>query len=130
MNATALTCTAILGLLLFGLGFAVSGLRFRHRRLSGFADDPTNLLHRLARAHGNTAEYVPFLAVLFLYLGSRNPSQWVLWLIIAATASRVVLAVGLVCWPSIAKPNPFRFLGALGTYFAGAALCIALLSGL
>lgn len=130
MNPTALVCTAVLGLLLFGLGLAVSGLRFRARRLAGHADDPADLLHRVARAHGNTAEYAPFFAVLFVYLGSHDPGPGVVGLIVAATASRVLLAVGLVAWPSLARPNPLRFVGALGTYFTGAALCIELLRGL
>jgi len=46
---------------------------------------------------------------------------------VAATVSRVLLVIGLVAWPTLARPNPARFVGALGTYVFGAALCIALL---
>jgi uncharacterized membrane protein YecN with MAPEG domain len=127
MHPTAITCTAILGILLFGLGLAVSMLRFREKRLAGHEGDPTNLLHRVVRAHGNTAEYAPFLAVLFLYLGGRNPGAMALGLMVAATACRVLLAVGLIAWPTLARPNPVRFVGALGTYLAGLALCVTLL---
>lgn len=66
MNSTALVCTAALGLLLFALGLAVSILRSRVGVLSGYAPEPEQLLTKLVRAHGNTAEYAPFFAVLFL----------------------------------------------------------------
>lgn len=125
MHPTALLCTAILGLLVFLLGLAISALRFRENRLTGFSDAPTDLLHKLVRAHGNTTEYAPFLAVLFLYLGAHQPPGWVIALIVAATVFRVLLVVGLVAWPRIDRPNPLRFVGALGTYLAGAGLCVA-----
>jgi hypothetical protein len=129
MNTTALLCTAVLGLLLFSLGLAISGLRFRSGTLSGHAASPDDLLAKLVRAHGNTAEYVPLLAVLFLYLGAHHPAQWQVWSMVGATASRVLLAVGLLAWPTMARPNPARFAGAIGTYLFGAALCVALLNG-
>lgn len=126
MHATALVCTFILGILVFGLGFAVSWLRFAEKRSFGYADDPRNLLHRVVRAHGNAIEYAPFLAVLFLYLGSGPATGATLWLILGATASRVLHAIGMLAWPSIAKPNPARFVGALGAYVCGLALCLRL----
>lgn len=126
MTSIALACTAVLGLLLFGLGLAVSIGRFRATTGSGCAEDPTNPLHKLVRAHGNTAEYAPFLAMLFLYNGAHEPSGAVLSLIVAATACRCLLVVGLLAWPTMSKPNPARFIGALGTYLCGAALSIAL----
>ena len=127
MHTTALVCTAVLGVLVFGLGLLVSALRFREKRLHGHSEEPTNLLHRAVRAHGNAVEYAPFLAVLFLYLGGRNPGAMALGLMVAATACRVLLAVGLIAWPTLARPNPVRFVGALGTYLAGLALCVTLL---
>jgi len=127
MNPIALWCTAALGFLLFGLGICVSGLRFRSRTLSGGARDPSRLLDKLIRAHGNTAEFVPFLAVLFLFLGGRSPAASVLWIMVAATASRYLLVAGLVLPRSMDAPNPLRFVGALGTYGCGIALCISLL---
>lgn len=127
MDRIALACVAVLGLLLFGLGVTISLLRFREGTLSGCAPDPASLLHKLVRAHANTAEYVPFLAVLFLYLGARTPSPATLALIVAATLCRCLLVIGLIAFPSMAKPNPARFLGALGTYAAGIALSLALL---
>lgn len=130
MHPVALICTAILGLLLFGLGLAVSVQRFRERRGMGSGDDPKNLLNKLVRAHANTAEFAPFLAVLFLFLGSRDPSALALGLMVAATACRILIVFGLVATRSLARPNPVRFVGALGTYLTGAALSALLLSSL
>jgi uncharacterized protein len=129
MNITALACTAALGLLLFALGLAVSIQRSRVGVLSGNASESDRLLPKLIRAHGNTAEYVPFLAVLCLYLGTQHPPQWQLWCMFGATASRWLLVLALVAWPSMQQPNPARAIGALGTYVFGASLCIALLIG-
>ncbi|KWF33045.1 MAPEG family protein [Burkholderia pseudomultivorans] len=126
IHPLALVCTAILGLLLFGLGLLVSAARFRAVTGSGCAADPANGLHKIVRAHGNTAEYAPFLAVLFLHFGAHDPSRVILSLIVAATVCRCLLVVGLLAWPTMADPNPARFVGALGTYLCGAALCIAL----
>ncbi|MFM0632147.1 MAPEG family protein [Paraburkholderia xenovorans] len=129
MNSIALACTGVLGLLLFVLGLTISVVRSRVGLLSGYAPEPDQLLTKLVRAHGNTAEYAPFFAVLFLYLGSRNPPHWQLWCIAGATACRLLLVVSLLAWPTMSKPNPARAIGALGTYGFGVALCVALLIG-
>lgn len=129
LHPVALVCTALLGLLLFGLGLAVSGARGRSRRLIGVDDDPDNLLNRLVRAHGNTAEYAPFLGLLFLLLGSRSPSGLVLGLIVAATAARLLLALGLLTARTLSRPSALRFVGAAGTYVTGAWLSLLLLTG-
>lgn len=130
MNSTAVVCTAVLGLLLFVLGLVISGLRFRERTMSGHSAQPDHMLTKLVRAHGNTAEYAPFLAVLFLYLGAHGPSPWVVWSMAGATISRLLLVIGLLAWPTMSKPNPARFVGGLGTYVFGAALSVALLQGM
>ncbi|RQS94250.1 MAPEG family protein [Burkholderia contaminans] len=121
IHPVALVCTAILGLLLFGLGLVVSVTRFRCTTSAGCAPDPANGLHKIVRAHGNTAEYAPFL-----YFGTHAPSRAILALIVAATACRCLIVIGLLAWPTMANPNPVRFVGALGTYLCGAALCLAL----
>jgi uncharacterized protein len=64
--------------------------------------------------------------VLFLYFGAHGPSCAILALIVAATVCRCLLVIGLLAWPTMADPNPVRFVGALGTYLCGAGLCIAL----
>ena len=126
MNAIALGCVVALGLLLFGLGMLVSVLRFQNKALSGSATNPADSLYKVIRAHGNTAEYVAFFAALFLYLGSHAPAGWVLWVMVVATVCRYLVVAGLIFPRSMHAPNPLRFLGALGTYACGIALCIAL----
>ncbi len=124
---TALVCIALLGLLVFGFGLAVSLTRSRTNMPIGSSGDPTDFLHKLVRAHGNTAEYAPMLAILIFLVGSRSPATWALWCMGIATASRYAIAAGLILSPTLARPHPLRFLGALGTYLAGFALCAALL---
>ena len=126
MNPIALACTLVLGLLLFGFGPVISVTRGRTNTFIGFSGDPTDGLHKLIRAHANTAEYAPFLAVLFLYHGAHNPAAWIVWTMVAATACRCLFVVGMVAPRTMATPNPARFFGALGTYVTGMALCVAL----
>ena len=126
MNQIAISCTALLGLLLFGLGFAVSMCRAKTSILCGFPDDPASRLTKMVRAHGNTAEFVPYFSLLFLYLGAHNPAGAVVWLIVAATVCRFLIVFGILSCATLAKPNPFRFVGALGTYVCGVALTLCL----
>lgn len=126
----ALVCVALLGILLFGLGFVVSTTRGRTDTLAGDSGDPADTLHKVVRAHGNTSEYVGLLAVLILVLGSREPSTWGVAAMIGATASRYLIALGIILGPTLAKPHPLRFVGALGTYLFGFALCASLLRSL
>lgn len=130
MHPVALYCTAALGGLLFLLGLAVSLLRFRSGVGAGPSDERNSLLNRVIRAHANTAEFAPFLGVLFLYFGWHGASATVVSLIIAATICRFLIVVGLVAWPSLGRPNPARFVGALGTYLCGAALCAAMVASI
>jgi len=128
MNNISIACAAALGFLLFGLGLCISALRFKTDTLFAYSAEPGNFLCKLVRAHGNTAEYAPFIALLILYLGSHSPVPWVVWAMVITTTSRFVLVAGLLLPASLARPNPLRFVGALGTYFGGAALCVALLN--
>ena len=125
--ALALVCIALLGILLFGLGFAVSLTRGRTEQVAGYSDDPSNRLHKLVRAHGNAGEYVAMLAVLILIVGTRDPSTWGLICMGGATLSRYLIAAGMVFGETLAKPHPLRFAGALGTYLFGLGLCGSLL---
>ena len=92
--------------------------------------DPADLLHKMVRAHGNASEYVAMLAVLIMVVGMREPSAWANWSMIGATVSRYLHAVGMIVSPTLDKPQPLRFAGALGTYVFGMALCVALLRSL
>jgi len=123
----AFLCIALLGLLLIGLGFAVSMKRGQTNTASGFSTDPTDPLHKMVRAHGNTAEFAPMLAVLMLVLGTTGAPAWATWCMILATASRYLLAFGIIASPTLDKPHPLRFIGALGTYIFGLALVVAVL---
>ena len=125
--STALICIALLALLLFGLGFYVSLGRTKTVTAAGHSVKPEDMLYKRVRAHANTVEYVPMLAVLIYILGTMNPADWVVWCMILVTACRYLLAFGLLAYPTMAKPNLCRFIGALGTYIFGFALCIALL---
>ena len=127
---TSLVCVALLGILLFGLGFAVSITRGRTGTAAGSSSDPSDGLHKLVRAHANTSEYVAMLAVLILILGTREPSTWGVASMVGATASRYLLASGIVLSSTLEKPHPLRFLGALGTYLFGLGLCGSLLRSL
>jgi uncharacterized protein len=121
----ATICTALLGLLLFGLGLAVSNTRNRTNTIAGSSTDPADFLYKMVRAHGNTAEYAPMFGVLFLLVGERNPATWVLWTMGIAVASRYLIAIGMIVSPTLAKPHPLRFAGAVGTYLSGIVLSIA-----
>jgi uncharacterized protein len=125
--SVALICIALLGLLLFGLGLAVSLTRGRTNTIIGHSADPADPLHKLVRAHGNTAEYAPLLAVLMLVVAMNEPATWQLWCIGLATAARYALAIGMIASPSLAKPHPLRFVGALTTYVTGILLSVGLL---
>lgn len=129
IHPTTLMCTAMLGVLLFGLGVAVSGARGKSNILIGTAPGPDHVLNRLVRAHGNTAEHAPFLALLFLAHGARQPSALVLGLVMAATAARLVFVLGLLTAGTLQRPSPLRFVGALGTYVTGIWLAVLLATG-
>jgi len=121
---TAAVCAGVLGLLVFGLGLGVSLTRGATNTLVGFNPDPTDRLYKLVRAHGNASEYNAMLAVLILYLGTRQPSVWMQWVFIAAAAFRVLHAAGMVLSPSLARPQPLRAVGAVGTYVTGVILAV------
>ncbi len=123
----ALVCIGLLGLLVFGLGLGVSITRGRTDTAAGSSTDPTDTLYKVIRAHGNTTEYVPMLALLMFILGSGSPATWVLWTMGGAVASRYLIAAGIAFPATLERPHPARFVGALGTYVTGLALCVALL---
>lgn len=121
----AIVCTALLGLLLFLLGFSVSMARGAGSPAGPYSSDPADPLFRRRRAHANTSEYAPMLAVLMLLVGARNPAPWMLWTMGLAVVSRYALVAGILISPTLEKAHPLRFAGALGTYLTGLALSIA-----
>jgi len=122
---TAIICSMLLGVLVFGLGLAVSMGRGATNTSIGHSSDPTDPLHKRVRAHANATEYAPMLAVIMLFLGSREPSSWVLWTMVAATVARYLHAAGMIFPATLAKANPLRFVGAVLTYICGLLLCLA-----
>jgi uncharacterized protein len=124
---TAIVCTAILAALLFLLGFNVSLKRGATARAgsSQLPSDPASPLLIAIRAHGNTAEYVPALIVLFLLVGARTSAWVAVPLIVGATAARLLHAYGMLTAPSLAAEVPMRLVGAVGTYLFGVALAVA-----
>jgi uncharacterized membrane protein YecN with MAPEG domain len=121
----AVLCTALLGLLVFGLGLMVSLTRGSSKTNFGYTIDPTDRLYKLVRAHGNAAEYAPMMALLILYLGTRNPGGWLVGTFVLATLSRYLHALGMIRSASLDRPDPLRFTGALGTYVTGLVLAVA-----
>ena len=124
---TAIICTAILAAMLFALGLNVSRVRGVTGKTGGsqFPDDPKSGLLKAIRAHGNAAEYVPALIVLFLLVGARSPAGVAIPLIAGATAARLLHAYGLLTSPSLAAPTTARLIGAMGTYLFGIGLAVA-----
>jgi uncharacterized membrane protein YecN with MAPEG domain len=124
---TAIICTAILAAMLFLLGFNVSRTRGVTAKAGGSQapSDPASRLLIAIRAHGNAAEYIPVLIVLFLLVGARSPAAVAIPLIIGATAARMAHAYGMLTAPSLAVQTKARVAGAAGTYFLGVGLAVA-----
>ena len=121
---TAVVCTALLGLLVFGLGLAVSLTRGQTGTNFGANPDPADRLYKMVRAHANATEFAPMLAVLMLLIGAHDPGSWILWVMWIATISRYLHAAGMIFSPTLAQPHPLRFAGALGTYVCGLLLSV------
>lgn len=124
---TALACVAVFGVLLFGLGLWISLRRFFTEDYFIHGGDPTSFTTRLSRAHGNTAEFVPLLAVLMIFLGAGGPPLWVEMAMIGAAVSRVLVVVGFLTSTTLARISLPKAIGAIGTYVFGLALTAALL---
>ena len=122
-----LICISLLGLLSFALGFNVSMTRNSSGAMYGGDIEPESRLYKAQRAHGNTIEYAPILAILMFALGQAEQPSWVIWSMVVATFCRFLFVAGILFPATMAKPNPMRFLGALGTYLAGFALVAALI---
>ncbi|OHV32069.1 MULTISPECIES: MAPEG family protein [Pseudofrankia] len=126
---TAIICTAILGAMVFVLGFNVSRLRGAIAKAGGSQQpsDPANPLFIAVRSHANQAEYVPTLIVLFLLVGARGPAAVAIPLIIGATVVRVLHAYNMLTSKGQGRLTPLHLASALGTYAFGVALAVAVL---
>jgi hypothetical protein len=65
------------------------------------------------------------LAVLILYLGTRDPGTMLQGVFVAAALSRVLHAAGMLMSPTLARPQALRAVGAVGTYATGMILAVA-----
>jgi uncharacterized membrane protein YecN with MAPEG domain len=130
-ESTALTAAvvgvAVLGALLFVLGFNVSRMRGVTAKAGGsqMPTDPASPLLIAQRAHGNASEYVPVLAVLFLVVGVGSPAIVAVPLITGAVLARLLHAYGMLSARSLAQHSLVGMAGAMGTYLFGAALSVA-----
>ena len=97
-----LMCIALLAFLCIGLGFAVSLTRSKTETLHGSTTDPEDLLYKMVRAHGNTIEYAPILALLIYVLSQYPQSTWVLWCMVLVTFCRYLLVAGIIFPKSLA----------------------------
>lgn len=122
-----LMCITMLGFLGIGLGFAVSTIRGKTDVVYGSSINPEDTLFKAIRAHGNTMEYVPLLALLIYILSQFQLPTWVIWFIVLVTISRYLFAAGMVFHKTLAERNIMRLVGAMGTYVFGIGLCVALL---
>lgn len=126
MMNTALWCVAVLGIMLFGLGIFISAGRYFTSDFHVGNADRTRFTTKLSRAHGNTAEFAPFLAVLMLYLGTKATADCVQLAMVAATVCRV-LVVGFLTSATLSKMSVIKAVGVMGTYAFALALSGALL---
>ena len=131
MHTTIIVCTILLSILTLGLGFFVSVRRAQTGEVSAPGSDPASPLTKAVRAHGNASEYIGpviglFLMTGFVYAG-RDLGLLASSLIVLITLARVSHAIGLLTCETLAKPNPFRFAGALLTYCLGIGLGLFLL---
>ncbi|WP_219893444.1 MAPEG family protein [Aquisediminimonas profunda] len=127
MNSN-LVCAALLMVLLFGLGFAVSLERANSSKLGGIPTDETSRLFKLIRAHGNASEYVPTGIALALYFSVTASSLVISALITAFTVARYAHAMALIVGGSMNQFSLLRFVGGMGTYISGIGLAFSLLS--
>lgn len=122
---TAIICIALLGTLLFVLGWNVSRLRGSKQTVEQFPTAPDDPLFVAIRAHGNASEYIPTLAVLILVVGSRDPAVWMLVVAVIAVVSRYLHAIGILTTGDMNAEGVLRFAGAVGTILSGVALSVA-----
>lgn len=122
---TAIFCAALLAALVFVLSANVS--RLRGSSATQFPTDPTDPLFVAIRAHGNAIENVPTLALLILFVGSRDPASWMIAAFVLAAAARYLHAFGILQAGDMTRKTPLRMVGSIGTNLAGVTLVAATL---
>jgi uncharacterized protein len=118
----SLVCIGILGFLLWFLSNKVSYARMQLAKNKTEENERT--LFNAIRAHSNTSENVPMIAVLFFIIRSITPKLniYLQVVMILVTISRFLLAYGLTL--NATKPSTPRFIGAVITILGGTLLSI------
>jgi uncharacterized membrane protein YecN with MAPEG domain len=101
-------------------------IRAKSSTLYGGESDPESKLYQAQRAHGNTIEYAPILAVMIFALGQSPQPNWVLWSMVAVTFFRYLFVLGILLPATMNEINPLRFIGSLGTFLLGFVLVAAI----
>lgn len=117
---------SLLFILCIALAFNTSLSRSITGNYSGMESDENNLLYRSQRAHLNSVEYAPLLAMIFYILDQQIQSNWVLIAIISVTILRYIHAVGILFPRILGKATPLKFIGALGTYILSLLLILTI----
>jgi uncharacterized membrane protein YecN with MAPEG domain len=125
LSMTAAACVAALGILLFGLGAWISISRLRNADYYAGAPSPTSFTTKLSRAHGNTAEFAPFLAVLMIVVSKQNEGAWLEACMIGAVVSRLLVVIGFLSSPTLERMSLPKAAGAVGTYAFGLILSVS-----
>lgn len=132
MHDLLIICSAVLGLLVFGLGFNVSMTRARTKDVHSTGSDPAGAMMKSVRAHANATEYCGLIIALFvvttLVYSGRDLGLTMSILVVGVTLARLIHAAGMLTCKTLAEPNPLRFAGALFTYLFGFAICLLLLA--
>lgn len=118
---------SLLFILCLVLAFNTSVSRSITGNYNGMETNENNLLYRAQRAHLNSVEYAPLLAIVFYILGQQEQSEWVLTAIITITTLRYVHAAGILFPRIFGKSIPLKLIGTLGTYILGSVLIITML---
>ena len=115
IQSIILSCASILLFMHAFLSFNVS----KHRvgvRTDPESDQRNIELRKAIRAHGNASEYNAIFIALFLYFSLTDISYITVAVCVAATACRVIHAIGLLRIQNVGDRHPLRYFGALGTY--------------
>lgn len=115
---------AIIAIPLFVVGFMVSIQRGKTNVMSGGNDDPTGMLNKTMRSHGNQAEWAGVLVAMILYLGTIEVAGWVAYVALAVAIGRVLHGLGFLVCETLDKPHPLKAIGALITYIGGPILAV------
>lgn len=123
-NSLIIYCSAFLLTMTLILGVMVSIVRTKLKVLYAFPNEPDQILYKLVRAHGNSAEYVPVVCLVFYLVNLVGITSVDELMILMLTASRFLIIMGICIPKTMAKPNWARTLGSFGTNFCALYLIV------